>query len=76
MHFIHQFLLCWKLTGLGHHKKTPRFWCVEAKFQGESIYDNFGDGDHQRIKQKHRGTTDGLHQPVVSDFIFEEKQLR
>ena len=60
----------------GTTKRRRGFDVWKPSFKVSQSYDNFGDGDHQRIKQKHRGTTDGLHQPVVSDFIFEEKQLR
>ena len=59
-----------KVDRLGHH--TPRFWCVEAKFQGESIYDNFEDGDHQRTKEKHRGTTDGCISQLFQILFLEE----
>lgn len=51
---------------------TPRFWCVEAKFQGESIYDNFEDGDHQRIKENRGAQLMGCISQLFQILFLEE----
>lgn len=72
IHFIHQFLPCWKLTGLGTIRQGFDVW--KPSFNEASRWVNlwqlWGWWSSEN-KEKHRGTTDSWW-PVVSDFIFGE----